>query len=182
MNTDVNTTDAAADAVATTVVAGSRASTGSRMSDPAELVPELKELSGWLFRATGNRSVPRTTIGLIQLRAGQVVGSTYLTALHTGLLRKAGESEQRIDAVATWRTAPYFTDAERVALALVEAVLVPAPHGERVPDDLYAEAARHYDPKALATLTIAIGQVNFFIPLALIGKPVPGVAPSEQWA
>ncbi|MFC5889132.1 carboxymuconolactone decarboxylase family protein [Kitasatospora aburaviensis] len=151
------------------------------MSDPAELVPELKELSGWLYRATGNRSVPRTTIGLVQLRAGQIVGSTYLTALQTGLLRKAGESERRIDAVATWPSAPYFTDAERAALALVEAVLTPNPHGERVPDALYAEAARHYEPKALATLTIAIGQVNFFVPLALIGKPVPGVALADQW-
>ncbi|WP_354637063.1 carboxymuconolactone decarboxylase family protein, partial [Kitasatospora camelliae] len=74
----------------------------SRMSDPAVLVPELQELSGWLYRATGNRSVPRTTIGLVHLRAGQIVGSTYLTALQTGLLRKAGETDERIDAVATW--------------------------------------------------------------------------------
>ncbi|MFJ1708470.1 carboxymuconolactone decarboxylase family protein [Kitasatospora sp. NPDC088346] len=151
------------------------------MSDPTELVPELKELAGWLYRAAGNRSVPRGTIGLVQLRAGQIVGSTYLTAMHAGLLRKAGESDGRIDAVATWRTAGCFTGAERAALALVDAVLIANPHGERVPDALYAEAARHYAPKALATLTIAIGQVNFFVPLALIGKPVPGVAPSEQW-
>ncbi|GAA2742274.1 carboxymuconolactone decarboxylase family protein [Kitasatospora cinereorecta] len=154
----------------------------SRMSDPVALVPELEELSGSLYRATGNRSVPRTTIGLIQLRAGQIVGSTYLTALQSGLLRKAGESEERIGAVATWAGAPYFTEAERVALALVEAVLTVPPAGtERVTDELYARAAEHYDPKALATLTIAIGQVNFFVPLALIGKPVPGVKPAEQW-
>lgn len=178
MNTTITTTEPfqPADTPVTSAPA-----LASRMPDPSELVPELKELGGWLYRATGNRSVPRTTIGLVQLRAGQIVGSTYLTALHTGLLRKAGETDQRIDAVATWRTAPYFTDAERVAFALVDAVLTANPHGERVPDDLYAEAARHYDPKALATLTIAIGQVNFFVPLALIGKPVPGVAPSEQW-
>ncbi|WP_457030982.1 carboxymuconolactone decarboxylase family protein [Kitasatospora sp. P5_F3] len=154
----------------------------SRMSDPMELVPELKEVSAALFKATGNRSVPRTTIGLVQLRAGQIVGNTYLTVLHTGLLRKAGESEERLAAVASWQDAPYFTAAERVALALVEAVLQPSPHGERVPDDLYAEAARHYEPKALATLTIAIGQVNFFIPLAVIGKPLPvDNFTTEQW-
>ncbi|GAA0700368.1 carboxymuconolactone decarboxylase family protein [Kitasatospora atroaurantiaca] len=153
----------------------------SRMSDPVELIPELKELSGWLFRATGNRSVPRTTIGLVHLRAGQIVGNTYLTVLHSGNLRKAGESEERIVAVASWRDAPYFTDAERAALALVEAVLQPSAHGERVSDELYAEVSRHYDAKALATLTVAIGQVNFFIPLALIGKPLPGMSPAEQW-
>ncbi|GAA4985377.1 carboxymuconolactone decarboxylase family protein [Kitasatospora paranensis] len=151
------------------------------MSDPAALVPELKELSGWLFRATGNRSVPRATIGLVHLRAGQIVGNTYLTVMHSANLRKAGESEERIAAVASWRDAPYFTEAERVALALVEAVLLPAADGERVPDELYAEAARHYDPTALATLTIAIGQVNFFIALALVGKPLPGKSLAEQW-
>ena len=48
--------------------------------------------------------------------------------------------------MSSWRDAPYFTEAERVALALTEAVLQPAAHGERVCDELYAEAARHYEP------------------------------------
>lgn len=153
----------------------------SRMSNPLQLIPELKGVAGVLFKATGNGSVPQDTISLVQLRAGQLVGSTYLTVMHTGNLRKAGETEQRITAVASWRDAPYFSDAERVALALVEAVLTPNPSGERVPDDLYAQASRHYDDKALATLATAIGQVSFFIPLALIGKPLPGLPPAEQW-
>ncbi|MEV3962534.1 carboxymuconolactone decarboxylase family protein [Nocardia sp. NPDC050193] len=154
---------------------------GSRMPNPQQLVPELGEIGAALFKATGNGAIPRTTVGLVQLRAGQIVGSTYLAILHTGNLRKAGESEERLAAVATWRDAPYFTAAERVALALVEAVLQSAAHGERVPDSLYAEAAEHYDDKALATLAMAIGQVNFFVPLALIGQPLPGRTPAEQW-
>ncbi|MBN6039055.1 carboxymuconolactone decarboxylase family protein [Amycolatopsis sp. 195334CR] len=153
----------------------------SRLSDPGVLVPELAQIGGALFKATGNGTIPRTTISLVQLRAGQIVGNTYLTVLHTGNLRKAGEAEERITAVSSWRDAPQFTDAERVALALVDAVLTPNPHGERVPDELYAEASAHYDEKALATLAMAIGQVCFFIPLALIGKPLPGVSPTEQW-
>lgn len=156
-------------------------SAGSRLPNPLELVPEMKELTGALYRATGNGSVPRTTIALIQLRAGQIVGNTYLTVMHTGTLRRSGEPEERITAVATWQDAPYFTEAERAALALVEAVLQPPAHGERVSDELYAEAARHYDATALATLAIAIGQVNFFVPLAVIGKPLPGRPPSGQW-
>ncbi|GHF66411.1 hypothetical protein GCM10010218_54960 [Streptomyces mashuensis] len=156
--------------------------TGPRMTDdPTTLVPELAEVSAALFKAVGNRTIPRTTISLIQLRAGQIVGNTYLTVLHTDFLRKAGETEQRITAVASWKDAPYFTDAERAALALVEAVLQPAVQGERVPDELYEEAARHYEPKALATLMIAIGQVNFFIPIALIAKPIPGRGFNEPW-
>ncbi|WP_433257511.1 carboxymuconolactone decarboxylase family protein [Streptosporangium sp. CA-135522] len=153
----------------------------SRLSNPAVLVPELKEIAGALFRATGNGSVPEVTISLLQLRAGQIVGNTYLTVLHTGTLRKAGETEERITAVASWQDAPYFTDAERVALALVEAVLTANPSGERVSDELYERAREHYDEKALATLIMAIGQVGFFTPLALIGKPLAGVSPTEQW-
>jgi alkylhydroperoxidase family enzyme len=153
----------------------------SRLPNPVALIPELGDIGGALFKATGNGSIPQTTISLVQLRAGQLVGNTYLTVLHTGNLRKAGEPEERITAVASWQDAPYFTDAERVALALVEAVLTPNPHGERVSDELYAHASQHYDDKAIATLAMAIGQIGFFIPLALIGKPLPGVSPAEQW-
>ncbi|MER6449408.1 carboxymuconolactone decarboxylase family protein [Streptomyces venezuelae] len=155
----------------------------SRMPNPAALVPELNDISAALFRATGNRSVPRTTTSLVHLRAGQIVGNTYLTVLNTGFLRKAGESEERITAVSSWQDAPCFTGAERAALALVEATLQPAPYGrERVTDELYAEVAAHYDEKALATLTIAIGQISFFIALAVIGKPQPVTSlADEQW-
>lgn len=148
-----------------------------------ELVPELLEISGALFKATGNGSVPPVTVGLIGLRACQITGNTYTLVRQTRLLRKLGESEDRIDALASWWDAPYFTDAERAALALAEAVLQPSAAGEeKVPDELYARAAEHYDPKALATLSIAIGQAMFFMPVALIGRPLPGMSPAETWA
>ncbi|MFB7517369.1 carboxymuconolactone decarboxylase family protein [Streptomyces sp. NPDC056144] len=153
----------------------------SRLSNPLRLVPELGPVAGALYKAVGNGAVPQGTIDLLQLRAGQIVGNTYLTVMHTESLRKAGEAEERITAVASWRDAPYFTAAEALALELVEAVLLPAAHGERVPDELYARVAAHYDEKALTTLVLAIGQVSFFVPLALVGKPLPGVKPSEQW-
>ncbi|WP_207756400.1 carboxymuconolactone decarboxylase family protein [Nonomuraea cypriaca] len=119
---------------------------------------------------------------LVQLRAGQIVGSTYHTVRQTGLLRKAGETEERITAVASWQDAPYLTDAERVALELVEAVLTPSPSGERVPDELYARASAHYDDKGLWTLTLAISQICFFIPVALIAKPIPGKPPGKNYS
>jgi alkylhydroperoxidase family enzyme len=153
----------------------------SRLPNPAVLVPEVGAIGRALFAATANGSVPQPTISLVQLRAGQLVGSTYLTVLHSGNLRTAGETEERITAVATWRDATCFTEAERIALALVEAVHTPDPHGERVSDELYAAASAHYDDTALTTLVVALGQVGFFIPLALIGKPTPGVPPARQW-
>jgi alkylhydroperoxidase family enzyme len=149
----------------------------SRLPDPGQFIPEIKEIAGAMYRATGNGSIPQTTIHLVQLRAGQIVGNTYHTVRQTGDLRTAGETEERITAVASWQDAPYFTDAERVALELVEAVLTPNPSGERVPAELYTRASAHYDHKALWTLTMAIGQMCFFIPVALIAKPIPGQEP-----
>lgn len=147
-----------------------------------DLLPELGEISGALFKVTGNGSVPPITIGLIGLRACQISGNTYTLVRQARELRKLGESEDRIDALASWWDAPYFTDAERVALALMEAVLRPTTAGEeKVPDDLYSRAAEHYDPKALITLTVAIGQAMFFMPVALIGRPLPGMPPAETW-
>jgi alkylhydroperoxidase family enzyme len=146
----------------------------SRLPDPNPLFPELAGMATAMFKVTLNGSVPPTTISLVQLRAGQIVGNTYHTVRQTEALRKAGEPEERITAVASWQDAPYFTDAERVALELVEAVLTANPFGERVNDDLYAKAAALYDTKALWTLTLAIAQICFFIPVALVAKPIPG--------
>ncbi|MFF3442677.1 carboxymuconolactone decarboxylase family protein [Streptosporangium sp. NPDC002721] len=154
----------------------------SRLPDPLQFFPEMLRIAGAMSKATSNGSIPRTTVSLVQLRAGQIVGSTYHTVRQTGDLREAGETEERITAVASWRDAPYFNDAERAALELVEAVLTPNPSGERVPDEPYARASAHYDDRALWTLTLAIGQICFFIPVALIGKPIPGRAPGENYS
>jgi alkylhydroperoxidase family enzyme len=137
----------------------------------------LNGTPGATVKATGNGSIPQTTVHLVQLRAAQIAGNTYHTVGQTGDLRKAGEPEERITAVASWRDAPYFTGAERAALELVEAILIPNPFDARVPDELYARALAHYDDKAVWTLTLAIGQICFFIPVAVIAAPVPGQEP-----
>lgn len=146
----------------------------SRLPDPSGLFPEWAALSAAVLKATRDGAVPEGTVGLVHLRAGQLVGSTYHTIRATDALREQGETETRITAVATWQDAPCFTAAERVALELVEAVLTPNPWGERVSDELFARAAAHYDDTALWTLTLAIGHFCLFIPVALIGKPIPG--------
>jgi alkylhydroperoxidase family enzyme len=148
----------------------------SRLPDPSDSIPETTEIARAMYKAARNGSIPESTISLVQLRAAQIVGNTYHAIRQTGDLRKAGEPEERIASVASWRDAPYFSGAERVALELVEAVLIPNPFGERVPDDLFARTAAHYDVKALWTLTLAIGQICFFIPIALVAKPIPGQA------
>lgn len=153
----------------------------SRMPNPVPFVPELAEVATGLHQVIENGAIPALTVHLMQLRAGQLLGSTYFTIRETGNLRRAGESEQRITAVATWRDATYFTDAERVALELVEAVLTPNPHGERVSDELHARAAALYDDKALWTLVMTIAHIGFFTPAALIAKPIPGMPPGQNY-
>ncbi|MEV0150472.1 MULTISPECIES: carboxymuconolactone decarboxylase family protein [unclassified Nonomuraea] len=152
------------------------------MPNPLPFVPEMAEVAGGLHKVLKNGAIPQTTVHLLQLRAGQLLGSTYFTIRETGNLRGLGESEERITAVATWHDATCFTDAERVALELVEAVLTPNPSGERVPDELYARASVHYDDKAMWSLIMVIAHIGFFTPAALIAKPIPGMPPGQNYS
>lgn len=147
---------------------------GPRIPDVNTLVPEVQEVAGALAKVTGNGSVPTPTMGLVFLRAGQIVGNTYQAVRHSRELRAAGETEGRIASVATWWDAPYFTEAERAALALTEAVFQPNARGEeRVPDAVFAEAAKHYDDKALATLLVVLASAGFWMNIAVVLKPPP---------
>jgi hypothetical protein len=56
----------------------------SRLPDPSQFIPEIAEIAGAMFKATANGSIPQTTIHLVQLRAGQIVGNTYHTVRQTG--------------------------------------------------------------------------------------------------
>nr|WP_287223655.1 carboxymuconolactone decarboxylase family protein [Mesorhizobium sp.] len=119
---------------------------------------------------------------MVQLRARQIVGSEYLTALHKSNLRKTQDTDERIAAVAQWKAATCFSEAERVALALVEAIFVSDAGNERGSDALYARASSLYDDKALATLAVAIGQVSFFIAVALLENHCLGARQAKAGA
>jgi len=149
----------------------------SRLPDPDLHIPEIAVA---VSQATENGSLPRTTVSLVQLRLGQLIGSTHHTLQQTAALRRAGEAEERIVAVATWQDAPCFTAAERVALELVDALLIPNPFGEQISDELYARAVEHYDDKALLTLCMAIGRSCSSTPVTLVGTPVPGRPPGQN--
>lgn len=145
-----------------------------RIPDVNTFVPEIQAVAGALAKATGNGSVPSTTMSLVYLRAGQIVGSTYQVMRHSADLRRAGESEERIASVASWWDAPYFSDAERAALALTDATFQPNARGEeRVSEAVFAEAKKHYDDKALSTLAVVLASAGFWMNVAVILKPAP---------
>ena len=154
----------------------------SRMPNPLPFLPELAEVGAGLHKAVESGPIPRTTVSLLQLRAGQLLGSTYFTVRETAVLRSLGESEERIASVATWRDASCFTEHERIALELVEAVHTPNPLGERVSDELHARAAAMYGDGGLWSLIMAIAHICFFTPAALIAKPIPGMPPGRNYS
>src|SRR5207248_6213376 len=118
--------------------------------------------------------VPARTIGLVQLRASQINGCSVCVDMHARDLKRAGETDERLFAVAAWRDAPYFTDAERAALALTESITRLSDRPDPVPDDVWNEAARHYDEQALAALVIAIATINVWNRLNVATRQVAG--------
>jgi AhpD family alkylhydroperoxidase len=148
------------------------------MSNPAMIVPDAMQALYALAASAEKGGVPSRTIGLVQLRASQINGCSMCVDMHPRLLKKAGETDERLFAVAAWRDAPYFTEAERAALALTEAVTRLSDRADPVPDDIWDEAARHYDEPALAALIIAIASINVWNRLNVATRQVAG---SVQW-
>jgi AhpD family alkylhydroperoxidase len=131
-----------------------------RIDSPAESIPGAMQALLKLGSATKHAGVPATTHYLLQLRASQINGCSVCVDMHSRELKAAGEPDERVNLVATWREAPYFTDAERAALALTEAATRLADRPEPVPDEVWDEAARHYDEAQLAALVLSIATIN----------------------
>jgi AhpD family alkylhydroperoxidase len=113
-----------------------------------------------LEAAAKKGNVPARTLELVHLRASQINGCSLCVDIHAHDLKKNGESDERHFALAAWREAPYFTDAERAALALAEAATRLSDRADAVPDEVWNEAARHYDEPALAELVLNIALIN----------------------
>ena len=134
----------------------------ARMTSIMSLVPDAVKALIAFSAAARNDGVPEATVNLVHLRASQVNGCSVCTESHSWEMKKAGESDDRLFAVAAWRESPYFTDAERAALALTEAATRLADRPDPVPDEVWSEAARHYDERALACLIVEIATINAF--------------------
>ena len=127
-----------------------------------------------LGAAAKGAGLPAATIELVNLRCSQINGCSVCVHMHARDLRKAGETDERIDTVAGWRDTPWFTDAERAALALAEALTRLADRPDAVPDEVYAAAAEHYDEQQLAGLILSIGVVNLWNRLNLATRQEAG--------
>ncbi len=134
----------------------------ARIANPAFAVPGAMDALAALSKAIGRAGIPPRTVELMHLRASQINGCGVCAVHHPRIARSLGETDDRLFAVACWRDAPYFDGAERAALALTEAVTRMADVSDPVPDDVWDEAARHYDEAGLAALVMSIGLINLW--------------------
>jgi AhpD family alkylhydroperoxidase len=148
--------------------------TQPRMTNPAVLVPDAMQALQDLAAATAKGGVSARTLELVHLRASQINGCSVCVDMHPRIARKAGETDERLLAVAAWRDTPYFSDAERAALALTEALTRISDRPEAVSDAVWDEAAEHYDELALAALVLAIASINVWNRLNVATKQVVG--------
>jgi AhpD family alkylhydroperoxidase len=137
----------------------------TRMKQPVMVIPDAMN------------ALPEKTHELVHLRASQINGCSACVDLGIRSAKKAGETDQRLFAVAAWRETPYFTDAERAALALAEAVTRLSDRADPVPDEIWNEAARYYDEQELAALILTIATTNLWNRLNATTRQVAG----QQW-
>src|SRR3954468_20923896 len=133
-----------------------------RIKNPAMSVPGAMDALQQLSAAAQRTGVPATTLYLVEMRASQINGCSVCLDMHSREMKGAGEPDERIFMVGAWRESPYFTDAERAALALTEAATRLADRADPVPDAIWEEATRHYDERGLAALVLMIGMTNLF--------------------
>src|SRR2546430_13836230 len=145
----------------------------SRMNNPAMVIPDAMKALRDLSSAVGRCGVPKSTLGLVELRASQINGCGVCVDMHARLMRQAGETDERLFTVAAWRDAPYFSDAERAALALTEAV-TRLSEVDPVPDAVWNEAAGHFDERGLSCLLLMIALTNVFNRINVATRQVAG--------
>jgi AhpD family alkylhydroperoxidase len=145
-----------------------------RIDHPAQTLPGAMQALQKLDGATRRAGVPETTQEMIRLRAGQINGCSACVDIHSRMLKALGEPHERIFTIAAWREASYFSDAERAALALAEAVTRLADRPDPVPDEIWEEAARHYDDEQLGSLVLSIAAINTWNRLNAATRQVNG--------
>lgn len=131
----------------------------ARMNNPALVLPgALDALQAFSKAAYGK--LPASTIELVNLRASQINGCSVCVEMHARALRQQGLPEEKVFAVGAWRESPYFSEAERAALALAEEETRLSDRPDAVSDAVWDEAARHYAEPALAALVVVIAAIN----------------------
>jgi len=158
----------------------------ARMQNPAVILADAMPALLALNKVIEKGDVPATTLELVHLRVSQINGCSVCVDMGWRMLKRAGEKDERIFAVGAWRDAPYFSDAERAALALSEAITRLSDREDPVPDEIWEEAAQHYDEPEMATLILSITVTNVWNRLNVSTRQVAGewikLAQAQAWS
>ena len=148
-----------------------------RIKNPAAVVPNAMTALINLATIAESSTIPPKTLSLVHLRASQINHCAVCVDME---IKRSAEREtaQRLGAVAVWRDTPFFTEAERAALALAESITRLADRDDAVSDQVWAEAARHYDEPQLASLVLYIAMTNMWNRLNVATRQVAG---AQSW-
>jgi AhpD family alkylhydroperoxidase len=140
-----------------------------------EITPDVSAAMGSLHAAAVSAAqdakLEPELLELVRIRASQINGCAFCLDLHTRDARAQGETERRLHTLNAWRETPFFTERERAALALTEAVTLV--HDGPVPDAVYAEAAAVFDENQIAALIWAATVINAYNRIAITTRTVP---------
>ncbi|WP_409343156.1 carboxymuconolactone decarboxylase family protein [Paenibacillus sp. MBLB4367] len=137
-----------------------------------QVAPEVYQIMSQFGTYTRTTGFSDTLIELVKIRASQINSCAYCLDMHTKDARAYGETEQRIYLLSAWRESPFYTDEERAALALTEAVTLISANG--VPDEVYEEARKHFDEKQYVDLVMMIVAINGWNRFSIAVNNVPG--------
>lgn len=138
----------------------------------AQVAPEAYKIMYEFEKYAKTTGFDPKLIELIKIRASQMNGCAYCLDMHTKDARAMGETEQRIYCLNAWRESPFYSDAERAAIELTEAVTLISTH--RIPDKLYHHVREHFDEKQYVDLIILINTINSWNRLSIAMNSVPG--------
>ena len=134
----------------------------ARMKNPAVLMPDALKGINNIYKAVHSGGVSHELLELVHLRASQINGCGACVDMGARTATKAGETPERLWSLVAWREAPYYTDAERAALALTEAATRMADRPDAVPDEIWDAAADHFDEQGLSSIILMVALTNFF--------------------
>ena len=137
-------------------------------------MPGALDAAQQLGNSARHAGIPEVTLAMVTLRASQINGCSVCVDIHTRELEHIGESSERINLVAAWHEAPYFSEAERAALALAEAATRLADRPDPGPDEVWDQAASHYTEPQLAALMMAIAVINAFNRVNAVTRQITG--------
>lgn len=146
----------------------------ARMNHPVMVVPDAMKALQALGELT-KKNLPEKLLELVHLRASQINGCSACVDMHPKIAKRAGETDERLFSVAAWRDTPYFTESERAALALTEALTRLNDRADPVPDEVWGDVDKQFDEAELAALILAIATINVWNRLNVAVRQPAGV-------